>query len=179
MKFSPALEQDIIATLAADSDTHITFPESAYRHGTILVYRDNLTWRLPRYLDYVIGGELLPEGWYFLRSCKRKGCMNPFHHVPTRKPYFDRKRCPNGHTYNRYTLLPEGSRDRCRLCRDARNARRRRGGGYPRGKCRKGHDLTPENSYLSTDANGTTHRRCRRCHLERTRAARRTARMEN
>lgn len=179
MRFSKLTEEAVLASLRAEPDTCITFPPEAYRNGTILIYRDNLTWRLPRYLDEQIHFKLR-EDIYLLSNCKTKGCMNPNHFVASRRPYKERRACINGHRYTKKNLLPEGQRDRCRECYEAKLARRRSGGaGYPRGWCHKGHKLTPENSYLTTDRDGVTHRRCKQCHLARTRAARAARRMEN
>lgn len=161
MRFPQSLERDVIRSLVDYPNDCITFPERVYRNGTITVYRDGLAWRLPRYLYERMTG--LPAPRYLLRVCSTPGCQNFHHYTASNRPYLVRKTCPNGHRYTKRNTLPPTTRDRCRRCRDERNARRRKGTGGRPGVCARGHNLTESNTYTWTDRHGILHRRCRRC----------------
>lgn len=173
MRFSRALEAEVIASIEADHDICVVFPAEMYKaDGSIPVHRDNVSMLMHRYLYIAILGEL-ERKLFLLPNCATEGCMNPFHRRLATLPMGSRQRtaCPNGHKYTEATSLP--GRDRCKICRDARMARRRTSGSYPRPKvCKQGHDLTAKNVYTHTDKAGRIHRRCRQCTLDRTRAAR-------
>lgn len=160
MRFPQPLELEVIRSLVDHPDDCITFPDHAYRDGHITIYRDGLSHRLVRYLYEKVTGEPPPR--YLLPNCKTKGCQNFHHFEAYERPYALRLVCPNGHPYTARNTLTDNHR-RCRRCRDAYNARRRKGTGGKRDHCRKNHRLTADNVYLWRDADGIVHRRCRRC----------------
>jgi hypothetical protein len=176
VRFSRALEADVIDNITRDRDICVVFPAAMYKaDGSIPVHRDNVSMLMHRYLYVQLLNEL-DRKMYLLPNCDTKGCMNPFHRKLATRPHGTRSRraCPNGHKYTPATSLP--GRDRCKTCRDARMARRRSSGIYPRPNlCAVGHKLTADNVYVNTDPAGRIHRRCRRCTLDRVRATRATA----
>lgn len=173
-KFTPQLERRVMRQLGNDAAPCIVLPEGMYRDdGAILIYRDGLAIRLHRYLYQQTIGPLEAKV-YLLQRCRTQGCVNPTHYVLSRRPQRGRtaNHCPNGHEYTAANTLPRGSRRRCRICRDAYNARRRQT-EMRNGWCRSGrHKLTPKNTY-GPYANGR--RRCRPCTIEASRERRGTA----
>lgn len=172
MRFTPQLERRVVRSLAASPKSCIVFPDEMYRDdGSIMIYRDNLGHRLVRWLWLQAIGPL--DGrTYLLRTCRTAGCQNPFHHEISTRPSRGRSAttCRNGHEYTPANTLPTGRR-RCRTCRDAYNAKRRKT-ATPNGWCRSGrHKLTERNTY-GPYANGR--RRCRPCTLEASRTYRAT-----
>lgn len=180
MRFSRSLEAEVIASIEKDQDICVVFPKAMYKaDGSIPVHRDNISMLMHRYLYLILLGEL-DRKLFLLPNCPTEGCMNPFHRRLATMPYGTRSRkaCPNGHPYTDDNSLQ--GRDRCKICRDARLARRRSSGTYPRATtCKQGHALTAKNVYTNVDKAGRTHRRCRRCTLDRTRAARALAKSNN
>lgn len=173
MRFSRKLEHEVIATIEADHNVCVVFPRPMYREdGSIIIYRDNISMTLHRYLHEQIIGPLT-RAVFLLKNCDTEGCMNPFHRERTNRPSKGRSAtsCPNGHKYTEATTLV-GGRDRCALCKEDRLARRRSPNAIPRDRCREGHKLTKDNVYTSVDARGFTHRRCKKCTLVNTRARR-------
>lgn len=168
MRFTQRLEGEVLSALRTSPDACITFPEAMYRpDGSIMVHRQNRSFRLHRYLASQLGIEV-ERGTYMHPRCKTKGCMNPMHRTTSRRSSVGRNAtaCPNGHRYTTATTLSEG-RYRCKTCRDLRNARRRTG-PRPYGYCRReGHRLSDDNVYVSTDVRGQQHRRCKKCTLAR------------
>jgi len=171
---TPAIEEQIVAALAADQSVHITLPPSAYRaDGSILVHRDNLYGvRAQRHLYRRLIGPL-PREVFLRRICDDELCINPYHYVPRRSSRPRPDHCPNGHEYTAENTLTDG-RYRCRTCFERLVARRRGNGtGNPnpadinraKTQCVHGHPFTPDNTYI-TEWNGSTRRRCRQCAIE-------------
>jgi hypothetical protein len=171
MKFPPDLQRKVLVQLENEPDRCLCTEEDEP-----LVYVDNLTQRLSRWVWEQVRGEL-PRERYLLRRCDSWGCINPWHRdaITTARP--PRDRCPNGHLYDPATDLP--GRLRCGVCAAARLERRRKLydplAGIPNGAkthCPREHRLSPDNVYVWKDRKGRHHRRCRQCTIERSRLSR-------
>lgn len=149
----------------------ITLPKATRKDGSAVVTVDGLQISLHRHLYKLAIGPLAPSQ-KLLPNCITKGCANPLHRkMKTASGRSSRKTCPNGHSY-KGNEMPAGSRARCRTCYEARKARVRVTDREYDGNCLKGHKLTESNVYVNTDRKGLVHRRCKKCHLARTRAYR-------
>lgn len=170
----PKMLDDVIQTLRNNPSLCITFAADVYRtDGAIMLSRDGKQWYLHRYLAHVLGWPM--AAYMKPGGCGTFGCMNPRHRILATHPgHGSRLVCPNGHPYTPRTTIPGRGKLRCAICRDARNARRRKG-VRRRGYCAKGHRLTNDNVYRWHDAKGREHRRCRRCTIDRMRASRHPA----
>jgi hypothetical protein len=130
MRFTRALEEQIVEAITTNPEDHIVLPSEMYRpDGLILIHRDNLSYAIHRYLY----GKLvrpLKRGEYLLPRCKVRGCINPLepHRKLSNSPHPGQaanRTCPNGHEYTRENTLPASERNRCRQCKQERLARRR------------------------------------------------------
>lgn len=181
MRITREMELAVLETIIENPSACITFPKAMYRaDGSIVITRDNLSYRLHRYLEYRLTGVEIDQRSYRLPGCDTTGCQNPHHRIESTGPTLRRvtTHCTNGHDYTPENTLV-GGRDRCKTCRDARLARRRTTPNQQKGMCRQGHKLTADNSYTWLDAKGRTCRRCKRCTLTRMRATRALNRMES
>lgn len=170
MRYSDELEKSVLRAITASPTSDIVFAEEDYRaDGHIMVYRDNLSEMLHRRLYRLIVGKI-PSGMYLTRTCSSTRCVNPHHYRLTRYARALPDTCPNGHRYTPANTRSTGHA-RCRTCYENRLARRRKG-TLRKGYCKNGHQLTADNVYVSSDADGRQHRRCKTCHLERVRALR-------
>jgi hypothetical protein len=170
VRFTAKREAELLARLRLTPDAHVLMEPSDYRaDGSVLIHRGNRAMRLHRYLAVQMGYTLTPD-IALLPKCDVEGCQNPRHFEPSRR----RSRggpthCPNNHAYADQKPLAGKGKQRCRICRDARNARRRVEGGRAAGRCKLDHPLTPANTYRWTDAQGRAHRKCKRCARRRAR----------
>jgi hypothetical protein len=182
VKFDAQTEEAVFESLREDPEACITFPDRAYRaDGNVMVSRDGLVVFLHRWLYRQLIGELTPTD-YLIRTCETRGCPNPYHRVMAASPSIPKPRgvCPNGHEYTPETELPPGDPNgRCRICFEARQARRESTGRPHVSVARKAithcphdHEYTAENTYVTPKGQ----RKCRTCTLERARKARRDAR---
>jgi hypothetical protein len=169
MQLSPELEQKMLR--AIERDACITLPKATRKDGSAVVTVDGLQISLHRHLHKIAIGPLAPSQ-KLLPNCPTWACANPKHREirSIRGRSKRRKRCPNGHLY-KGNETPPGTRDRCKICLEARRARTRKT-LVRKGFCHQGHKLTKDNVYLNTDKQGLIHRRCKKCHLAKTRAAR-------
>lgn len=173
MRFTQAREAEVIEFLRRYPDECLTIPALERADGSIVIRRDGLEIRLHRYLWRVTGaGPPLTRWMWLLRTCSTPRCVNPRHYEKSTRPTRGRTatRCRNGHEYTPANTIATGPH-RCRKCKEARDARRRRT-DQRAGYCRKHHRLTKTNVYVWTDRNGVVHRRCRTCKLAAVRAAR-------
>lgn len=170
MRFTAKREAELLERLRLSPDAHVLMEPSDYRpDGSVLVHRGNRAMRLHRYLAIRMGYQLTPAV-VLLRSCSVDGCQNPRHFEPSRRrSRGGPAKCPNGHDYAGQKPLAGKGKQRCRICRDRRNARRRVEGGRAAGRCKHDHALTPSNVYTWTDTQGRVHRKCKRCARRRAR----------
>jgi hypothetical protein len=137
------------------------------RDGRVIVTYDGLRITLHRLVWMLDGRELAPKD-YLLRQCHTAGCVQPKHFVRWNSPRMGgRPICPNGHRYQEADVTPRGNR--CRLCAEARNRRRRRGGKphwmleQQRQFCPQGHEYTDDNIYWEHTPRGGRKRHCKTC----------------
>jgi hypothetical protein len=175
MRFSKALELSVLEFIDANPGKHVVFEDEAYEkdRGPV-VYRDDRRYPLVNYLWSTVGWHI-PKGKTLIRDCSNEKCVNPHHYVIGKRRRV-RKTCPNGHRYKGNVIEVNGQR-RCKICHDARFARRPRKTSRRIGICKNGHDLTnPENTYEVEDKAGRLIRRCRICTLAREKELRDRAR---
>jgi hypothetical protein len=170
VRFSADVEAAVRATLAANNDACITFPEEAYggrpvplinrRHGSVLIHR---------FLYREIIGPLSPKQFLLGPTCGTEGCVSPFHRTVSKRAN-DPDFCRNGHRYTPENTLPKKGHDRCRTCRDQRNERRDRHGeptqadiNRAKTHCPHNHEYTPDNVYMTNKGQ----RKCKTCTLKR------------
>jgi hypothetical protein len=182
VKFDARTEDAVFEALREDPEACITFPDRAYRaDGNVMVSRDGLVVFLHRWLYRQLIGELTPTD-YLIRTCDTRGCPNPYHRVVADRPATARRKdsCPNGHEYTPETELPPGDPNgRCRICFEARQARRGSTGRPHVSErrraithCPANHEYTAENTYVTPQGQ----RKCRTCTVKRARDTRRKAR---
>lgn len=179
MRFTAAREAEVIEFLRRHPDECLTIPLLERADGSIVIRRDGLEMRLHRYLwDALAVGPALGRYTWLLRSCGTIGCVNPRHYDRSTRPKRGRTatRCRNGHRYTRANTIVGGPL-RCRKCKAARDARRRKT-DQRAGYCKRNHRLTKANVYVWTDADGRAHRRCRTCKLDQVRASRAASQKE-
>ena len=173
VRFTQAREAEVIQFLRRHPSECLTIPALERDDGSVVIRRDGLEIRLHRYLWRVMGtGPPLTRSVWLLRSCETRGCVNPRHYARSNRPVRGRTagRCRNGHEYTPANTIAEGPH-RCRKCKEARDARRRKT-DQRAGYCKRQHRLTKANVYVWTDKNGNDHRRCRTCKLAEVRSAR-------
>ena len=165
MRFSPELEREVWRMVQVAPADHIVFPADEYRHGRVVIYRDNLAKTLHRYLWEGAFGQL-PANVYLKRTCREARCVNPHHYEQTQRTQPVLTQCRNGHRYSEGNTRIDGRGIRhCRKCDRDRAARKRGGRPAPKpGMCRKGlHKMVDGNIYVVVDRDGTEHRRCAEC----------------
>jgi len=159
-RLTPLLVEQMVSVLTTNPDRCVVMAPDMTRNPRIV--RDGRRQTLHRYLFERLSGVELARGMYLLPGgCDTAECLNPWHHVLTDTPA-ERMVCPNGH---RYRADDAPGRYRCRICYEARKARRRKP-REPQRRCHNGHRLTKATVYQWTDKNGKRHRRCRRCQIE-------------
>lgn len=95
---------------------------------------------------------------------------------PKRNPHL----CKNGHDRREVGTVKNGKRRTCKACRDERTRRKRKGGQHgTETHCPAGHPYEDGNIYWHTRPDGSRHRECRACSLERQRKARERRRAEH
>lgn len=128
----------------------------------------------------------IPEGLVTDHLCENTLCCNPFHLEPVTNTENIRRgkrsdtatHCAQGHPWatNEYRY-PNGRRQ-CRACKRESDRRRRRGLTVPKRsddtRCRNGHALTPDNSYVNPSG-VIVCRECKRADTSRRSTARRAA----
>lgn len=138
----------------------------------MMVTSDGLRVYLHRYIFAATFGKI--GGKYLLKSCDVVGCVAPRHFDLSANPFRPSDYCPKGHQYTIKDIRADGSR-RCNLCREARLARRRKGGknGWQLQKqksfCPAMHPYSTENTYLYPTASGGVRRKCKTCTMARAR----------
>lgn len=142
MRFTNVREREVLDTLREDPETHIVFPERAYRpDGRILIHRDHRNRFLTRYLfEKLIQPDLetLPERVYLLQRCDEKGCQNPYHYQGSRSAKGEvairdgrvanavKTHCLRGHPFTpKNTRLDSRGKRVCRTCDRDRDRERR------------------------------------------------------
>lgn len=121
----------------------------------------------------------IPQGLDLDHLCRVTLCVNPAHLEPVTNVentmrgmgkgavYARRDHCKNGHPFPANGPLRSDAGRRCLTCEQERS--RRRHAGRPtngeRTHCRKGHEYTPENTYITTQGS----RSCRTCNRDRLR----------
>jgi hypothetical protein len=170
-RLSPYLVEQIVSTLTLNPDRCVVM--ALGMNPSPRITRDGKRWSLHRYLYWRATGVELPRTLALLEGgCLTRGCINPHHRkVSSVRGTGPRTACPNGHEYTPSNIMHGHGRYKCLTCHEARLARRRTT-EFRRGWCRQGHRLSRDNVYLWTDASGKTHRRCRRCQLDRQHAYR-------
>ena len=164
MKFPLELEREVYRLIQLRPEDHIVFAEDEYKHGRVVIYRDNLAKTLHRYLWERAFGKL-PAGTFLERVCKEPRCVNPHHYRKTRRTRPPAERCRNDHRYTKGNTRTDrrGVRHCIRCEKDRRQAKRQWRDGY----CRKDlHRMTPENDYPWTDDKGRLHHACAACKRE-------------
>lgn len=169
-RLTPILVEHIVSVLTVNPDRCVVMAPGMAEKPRIT--RDGVRWSLHRYLYMRIEGTALSRDLCLVPGgCQTRGCLNPHHRVVTTyRGSGPRAVCPNGHEYTPGNIIHRG-KYKCLTCHEAQLARRRKT-EFRRGWCRNGHRLTKSNTYRWTDASGATHRRCRRCQLDRQRAYR-------
>lgn len=126
------------------------YPEAYRPDGNVQIAIDHLTMLLHRYLYEMVFDDLPP---YLLPNCELgKRCQNPHHRLASHAPK---------------PAKPRPSRNGT-----AANANREKT------HCPHDHEYTPENTYIWVDAKERTHRKCKACTIQRTRAQHRAERAE-
>lgn len=177
--FTQAREKELLDAVMEKPDDCLVVPAEAYRDdGNVVVYRNNRPVFLHRRLFEIYFGRKLSRGEFLIQTCGTDGCVNPLsgHREVRNSPRRDvATHCPRGHEY------PDGYRDsrgrrRCLECRRLREGYTGTGsptkaiiGDANRSKrfCPRGHEYTPENTYLSRGTDGYTRRSCRTCKLDK------------
>lgn len=164
MRFPPALEQETYRLLRIRPNDHIVFPADEYKHGRVVIYRDNLAKTLHRYLWERAFGTL-PFNVFLRRTCSEPRCVNPNHYEKTQRTRPLPEQCRNGHRYTKGNTRVDGRGVRhCIRCEVDRRKRKQGESFRASGLCRKGlHKMTEGNIYITLDAAGVEHRRCAAC----------------
>lgn len=162
-RLTPYLVDQMVSVLAQNPDRCVVMALDMTPNPRIV--REGKRWTLHRYLFYRVNGVPLPSRLCLLPGgCTTRGCLNPGHRIATTSHgAYSRRTCVNGHEYTP-SNISHGTRWKCVKCHAAWNERRRTS-THQRGVCRNGHKMTKSNVYRWLDANGTSHRRCRRCQL--------------
>lgn len=131
----------------------------------------------------------IPEGLQLDHLCRVRACCNPAHLEPVTCKENVRRgdqgkyraeinhaktHCPSGHPYDEANTYYYKNQRICRACQKVHTDtwRAKLGqnvgsgrGGYQRAKthCPKGHEYTPENTYVYVRANGKSGRSCKTC----------------
>ena len=167
MRFPAELEREVFRLIRIAPADHITFPADEYKHGRVLIYRDNLAKTLHRYLwEKTLGA--LPSNVYLRRTCREARCVNPLHYERTQRTRALPEQCRNGHRYTKGNTRTDSRGVRhCIRCEQARRRRQGRESMRSQGLCRKGlHKMVPSNTYTTIDRNGVVHHRCAACKRE-------------
>lgn len=170
-RLTPYLVEQIVSTLTQNPDRCVVMAPGMNPYPRIV--RDGRRWALHRYLYARFMGVDLPRTLALMPGgCPTRGCITPAHGIVTsvRGHGGPHSHCPNGHEYVP-SNVSHGTRWKCVRCHDAWLARKRTT-TKRRGYCRHGHKMTKTNVYRWTDASGKTHRRCRRCQIDRQHAYR-------
>jgi hypothetical protein len=145
MRFPRELEIQVLDAIEEDPSRCYSLDPQYYRaDGRVIVHRNNRSQLLHRWLYQQIIGTI-PRGTFLLRGCETPTCVNPHHYERNRQPY------------------------------RARVVERQVGEANGKKKaCPSGHRYTKSNTYWWVDGKGNAHRKCRACHLRRTRKRVRT-----
>lgn len=164
MRFPPALEREVFRLIRIAPKDHIVFAADEYKHGRVVIYRDNLAKTLHRYLWERAFGTL-PSNVFLQRTCSEPRCVNPHHYERTQRTRPLPEQCRNGHRYTKGNTRTDSRGVRhCLRCEAARRKRKQGESYRARGLCRKGlHKMVPGNIYITLDADGVEHRRCAEC----------------
>lgn len=164
MKYSPEIEEAIVAQIQREPEREVILPDWCYWEGmdTPWIYREQMPVRLVVVLyERLIGA--LPEGAGLARQADTDPRnVNPhlWIQVPTTR---SRAYCPNGHEYGPEDWV-EGVGNQCQACRAAKLL------GTPspidinreKTKCPKNHPYSAENTIRLASGR----RRCKTCHRE-------------
>ena len=161
MRYTPEIEQKILAQIAATPDAEVILPDWAYWKGIDQpwIYLDSMPIPLVKVLYADLVGPI-PEGAGLQpRPGTSRRSVNPhlWQLVPTPK---SRAECPNGHPYTEDDYIP-GVGHRCLTCRAAKLL----GTESPIDKNRK-KTTCPKGHKLVKRKNGR--RRCLECPREQT-----------
>lgn len=154
MRFTRALEAEIVAALESSRDSHIFLPAEAYRDdNNVLIHRDGTAMFLHRYLwKKLRPGDRLERSMFLLRDasvCMHDRCQNPWHRLRSTTSTI---KAPKPKRIRPTTGKPTAA---------ALNAAKQ--------KCPAGHEYAPENTYRWKDGKGRTHRKCKTCTKDRAR----------
>lgn len=164
MRFPPELERDVFRLIRVAPQDHIVFPADEYRHGRVVIYRDNLAKTLHRYLWEGTYGKL-PANVFLERTCREDRCVNPRHYQTTRRTRPLPEKCRHGHGYTKgNTRIDREGIRHCIQCEVDRRKRKSGETNRAHGLCRKGlHKMVDGNIYVVVDRKGIEHRRCAEC----------------
>jgi hypothetical protein len=165
MRYTPEIEEKIVAQIKAQPEREVILPDWAYWKGfdTPWVYVGGLPTPLPRVLyERVI--EALPEGAGLSpRPGTHRRNVNPYLYLVTPSPRH-RGYCAAGHIFTDADWNEKRQRFVCQVCRAERLLHTPSPADTNRAKthCPRGHPLSGKN--LVNLKNGK--RRCRICHAE-------------